>query len=173
MNDNLYGAPWGRSLWLVSAFCVSLCVGMAALFVTIAVWTGPLVMALASLIPLAVVVGVMRFRVLGYSLGPETIGVRRPAGDKLFDRKALQSARVEPGAMTRSFRASGNGGFLSFSGVFRSARLGYYEAYVTDRDRTVVLTFPGRTIVLSPHDPETFVEALRPTIAREALAAGE
>jgi hypothetical protein len=146
---------------------------MAVLFVTIAVWSGPSVMALAALIPLAVVVGVMRFRVLGYSLGPETVGVRRPAGDKLFDRKTLQSARVEPGAMKRSYRAFGNGGFLSYSGVFRSERLGYYEAYVTDLDRTVVLTFPGRTVVVSPRDPEHFVGALRTTIAREAMDADE
>jgi hypothetical protein len=73
----------------------------------------------------------------------------------------LREASVDAEAMRRSLRICGNGGLFSFSGWYRSKRLGVFRAYVTDLNRTVVLTFPRRKIVLSPDQPEAFVEALR------------
>ncbi|HEY1793523.1 MAG TPA: hypothetical protein VGG34_11445 [Opitutaceae bacterium] len=44
---------------------------------------------------------------------------------------------------------------------YKSPRLGEFSAYVTDRERTVVLRWPERVLALSPADPEFFVLMVR------------
>jgi hypothetical protein len=56
----------------------------------------------------------------------------------------------------------GNGGLFSFTGVFRSPKLGRYRAYVTDPARTVILRFAERIAVVSPEDPDAFVRDVSP-----------
>jgi Bacterial PH domain len=55
----------------------------------------------------------------------------------------------------------GNGGAYSFSGEFWNRRLGRYRALATDPDRAVVLRYPKRTIVITPHDPQQFIMRAR------------
>jgi hypothetical protein len=74
----------------------------------------------------------------------------------------LKSAEVMPRAMSGSLRICGNGGAFSFTGWFRNKPLGYYRAFVTDLNRTVVLRFEKRTVVVSPAEPEEFVRKLTP-----------
>jgi hypothetical protein len=78
----------------------------------------------------------------------------------------LQSAQLVPDAMQRSLRTFGNGGLFSFTGFYRNRALGAYRAFVTDPHRTVVLRFPDRTVVVSPSEPETFIQDLATVIAR-------
>jgi hypothetical protein len=47
------------------------------------------------------------------------------------------------------------------TGLFRNRTLGMYRAFVTDPARAVVLKTAGRTIVISPSEPEAFLEELR------------
>jgi hypothetical protein len=69
----------------------------------------------------------------------------------------LTSADVDPDALQGSLRLFGNGGFFSFTGWFRNKKLGVYRAYATDTKRVVVLRFSGKTVVITPHDPQRFV----------------
>jgi hypothetical protein len=62
--------------------------------------------------------------------------------------------------MTKSLRTCGNGGAFSFTGWYWSKSLGFYRAFVTDLNRTVVLRFEKKTVVVSPGEPEDFAEAL-------------
>jgi hypothetical protein len=63
--------------------------------------------------------------------------------------------------MTKSLRTCGNGGAFSFTGWYWSKSLGFYRAFVTDLNSTVVLRFGKRTVVLSPEDPEDFVSEMK------------
>jgi Bacterial PH domain len=67
---------------------------------------------------------------------------------------------VVPKAMNKSLRTCGNGGGFSFTGWYWSKSLGFYRAFVTDLNRTVVLRFENRTVVVSPGEPEDFVGEL-------------
>ena len=40
---------------------------------------------------------------------------------------------------------------------FLESKLGWYRAYATDPSRAVVLRYPKRTIVITPHDPQQFI----------------
>jgi hypothetical protein len=63
-------------------------------------------------------------------------------------------------AMKGSLRTCGNGGVFSFTGWYWSQSLGFYRAFVMDLNRTVVLRFGRRTVVVSPDDPAGFVAEL-------------
>ena len=166
--DTVYSAaPWDTSVRRCTAFCAVVCSAAAIAIVTAGVMVGTAaaigVMAVAALVPVGILVLVTRRRICGYRVTESTIQVLRPAGAKTFPLADVRSVTVIPDAMQASTRVFGNGGFFSVWGTFQSEKLGYYEAYVTDHRRTVVLTFPGRTLVLSPEDPGQFARVLLQT----------
>jgi len=111
-------------------------------------------------LPMALIVGCALFTVRGYAITPEAILVRRLFWCSRLPRAGLESATFLPGAMKGSIRTCGNGGFYSFTGWYRNRDLGNYRALVTDTAKCVVLRYAGRTIVVSPGEPEEFVAEL-------------
>jgi hypothetical protein len=63
--------------------------------------------------------------------------------------------------MRGSIRVLANGGVFSFTGRFWNRKLGWYRAFATDPSRAVVLRYPKRTIVITPHDPQHFIMRAR------------
>ncbi len=163
-----YGAPWGRTLVVSSVLVTLFVLGMAfGALRLIPPLPAPLrVVSLAipwmrwwlvSLIPLCAL-----FTVRGYTLAPDAILVHRPFWNTRLPRAGLESARFVPDAMRRSIRLCGNGGFFSFTGLYWKKPLGRFQAFVTDLNRTVVLRYAGRTVVVSPDDPEQFARDVSP-----------
>ena len=61
-----------------------------------------------------------------------------------------------------SLRIAGIGGVFGYIGHFKNRILGNYKAYATHRRKTVViLTNKNEQIVITPDDPELFVQVLR------------
>jgi len=155
-----FSAPWGKTLGWVSVLSTLLCVGVLVLLAmvphqdTIRHFVLPFgfIFALQFLAAL--------FTIRGYTVTPDAILVHRLFWDTRLPREGLVSATVEPKVMNCSLRICGNGGLFSFSGWFWSKSLRRYKAYVTDLNRTVVLRWEKRTAVVSPDDPEGFVQEL-------------
>ena len=160
-REPTYEAPWGRALIVSSALVVVLLGGLSAggLWVTM-VKHQPILIRLATLLPLALVAACLPFVVRGYTVTPDSILVHRLFWDTYLPRIGLQTACVEPNAMRGSIRTFGNGGGFSFTGLYYNGRLRTYRAFVTDLHRTVVLRYSSRTVVLSPAAPEAFVREL-------------
>jgi hypothetical protein len=160
-GERVFGAPWGRALWIVSTVVTAILAMVSITIVWTALGSGKYLPGLGALLPIALLILPALFTVRGYAVTADAIVVLRPIGPKALPPLAtLQSARVEPNAMRRSLRLFGHGGLYAFSGIFRNRRLGYYRSWVTDLGRTVVLVFPGQTAVLSPESPEEFVAAV-------------
>lgn len=153
-----FNAPWGTSLWAMSALATGVCVA-ASVFAgqKAGVWIG--------IIPLLIVVGAVPFIVRGYAVTSDSILVERLFWTTRLPLAGLQSARFEPDAVRGSIRTCGNGGLFSFTGWYWNKRLGAHRAFVTDPKRIVVLKFPKRTIVLSPNMPEDFVRNLSTAVS--------
>jgi hypothetical protein len=96
-----------------------------------------------------------------YAITEDAILIRRLFWTTRLDRAGLKSAEVIPKAMSKSLRTCGNGGGFSFTGWYWSKPLGFYRAFVTDLNRTVVLRFEKRTVVVSPGESEDFVAELK------------
>ena len=156
-----YKAPWGKSLMVVSAL-VTILMGSAPLMP----WLIPSIHWSSSMLcwplwlPVFLIPACALFIVRGYSVTPDAILVHRPLWTTRLPRAGLQTAIFEPKAMRGSLRTCGNGGFYSITGWYWSKSLRSYRAFVTDLNRTVVLRYRNRTVVVSPDDPERFVREL-------------
>jgi hypothetical protein len=151
-----YKAPWSTSLIVTSSLATLLCAGVALGIV----WKGRGMPSWLAVIPLAIPFGSALFTIRGYALAPDSLMVHRLFWTTRLPLAGLLSARFEPGAMRWSIRICGNGGLFSFTGFFYNKLLGAYRAFVTDPRQTVVLRYPGRTVLVSPAAPEDFVQDL-------------
>jgi hypothetical protein len=68
-----------------------------------------------------------------------------------------------------AWRVFGSAGFLGWFGLFRSRTLGEFRACATNqRDLVLITKTNGTKLVISPHQPEAFVEAVRRNMERPA-----
>jgi hypothetical protein len=161
MNSNTYTAPWGKSLRFMSWFCVALgFIIPGAVYFTDQ--TGPTNWLSVGCLYWALLLGAALFTIRHYALRPNELVIQRLLWTTRLPLSGLQSAEFTPGVMRRSLRLWGNGGMFSITGWYRNRALGTYRAFVTDLNRTVVLRFPKRTIVVSPENPEQFVLEISP-----------
>lgn len=156
-----YKAPWGKTLTIVSVLVTVLC-GSASLlpWKLVFIDDGGPVLRLLLWLPVLLIPGCALFIVRGYTITPDEILIHRPFRVTRLPRMGLQSAAFEPNAMRGCIRTCGNGGFYSITGWYWSKSLRTCRAFVTDLNKTVVLRFRSRTVVVSPDDPEGFVSEL-------------
>jgi hypothetical protein len=155
MREHFF-APWSTRLKLMTG-------GLAAiLIVAAAVTAGP-----GSLVILAILLAAAAFSIRGYSVKDGRLLIHRLGWSDKFELSELLSAKVSPGATMGSLRTMGIGGLFGFVGHFHNEILGSYKAFATNEFNTVVLVFGNQTIVVTPDDPEEFVEAV--TAAKAAL----
>jgi len=156
-----YRAPWSTTLIVMSSFATLLCLGIAfgTPLLPAPRHGGEIGMALRWL-PLSFVPVCLLFAIRGYGITADGILVHRLFWTTRLPREGLRSASFEPRVMCKSIRTCGNGGFFSFTGWYWSKSLKSYRAFVTDLNRTVVLRYENRTVVVSPGEPEDFVREL-------------
>ncbi len=153
-----FAAPWSSALTVIS-------VGMTVVLL-LAVLSGSVV---ATAILAVTFVGAAALAVRGYAVEPGALVIERPGWQTRIDLAGLESAEADPDAMRWAFRTWGVGGPFAFVGRYRSRSAGAFTAYATDRERAVVLRWPGRTVVVTPDDPETFVTAVEAAARRDEL----
>jgi Bacterial PH domain len=154
-----YQAPWGRTLVICSVILVALSV--VSIFAGDALRSHAAPVFLAPFAPWllpVIVLGSLPFMIRSYEITDNAILIRRLLWTTRLDCAGLKSAVVIPQAMRKSLRTCGNGGVFSFTGWYWNKTLGFYRAFVTDLNRTVVLRFEKRTVVVSPDEPEEFVK---------------
>jgi transcriptional regulator with XRE-family HTH domain len=101
------------------------------------------------------------FSVSGFSVRNGQLLVHRLGWATKFDLTQLSAFEINPHAMMGSVRLLGNGGIFCFIGLYSNEVLGRFRTYVTNPANSIVLEFGGRKIVVSPDDPQAFVETLR------------
>lgn len=164
MREHFF-APWSTRLKLATGIfaVVLIVVAVAAAGWGSAVAVGVLIVAAA-------------FAIRGYSVMDGKLMIHRPGWSTKFDLAKLTSAEVNPGATIGSLRTTGIGGLFGFVGHYHNEILGSYKAYATNEFNTVVLVFGNETIVVTPDDPDAFVEAVRaasPPLPGEATEEAE
>ena len=152
-----FSAPWGLLLKGMTAFCIVLLLGIPA---TALHKTGIAGFSWGTLLPSAILIAGAFFMIRGYELRSGELIIRRLGWSTRIDLSDLQSAHIDPKAMSSSIRTCGNGGLFCFAGWFRSKKLGSYRAFATDLSNSVVLKFEKRTVVVTPGETEEFVAAL-------------
>ena len=156
-----FNAPWGTLLKVISTLGTLLLIGIFGSMILSGRVSTLTTLILYSLIPLLILFISLLFTVRGYSISGNAFRIRRLLWYTDIDISMLQSVEYNPKAMTGSFRTFGNGGLFSFSGSYKSGKLGSFKAYVTDFKKCVIIIAAGQTVVVSPENPDLFVEVMR------------
>lgn len=143
----------------MTVFSTAILVGVALVLLRVMGGQGGLGLVFVG-VSFAVLVCGFLFSIRGYRLDGASLYVLRPLWETAVDLRGLESAEIDPGAMRGAWRTFGNGGMFSFSGWHWSRKLGRHRAFVTDFKNAVVLRQDGRSVVISPGDPEAFLEDL-------------
>ena len=161
--DRSFQSPWGTLLKVLSLLGIIVITGVPG-WLLLTKGCAVVEAILYCAISIIFLFIALLFTVRGYVIRGNVLGIRRLLWETEFDLSSLLSARRDPKAMTGSIRTMGNGGLFSFSGKYRSGKLGSFRAFVTDFRNCVVLKFDEQVIVVSPEDPEMFVETLNNNI---------
>ena len=172
MADTLnYKAPWGHSLKMMTFSLMTLLLSILALHIFLGNNSNesphPALQVL-FLAPVVLILLIMPlFMIRGYVLTDSELVIRRLIWKNTIKLRHFISADCAPFILAGSFRI-GNGGFFSISGYFQNKRVGSCEAWVTDTARTVLIELHSRKIVISPENPEQFIDDInqRMTILR-------
>jgi len=159
-----FRAPRSKGLYVTTATTVAVLalVVVAALF---APMRPPLPAAIVLVgLPPLLIGAAFAGRVRGYVLTEDTIIVQRGFWETRLPLAGLRSVTGDVDAMRGSIRVLANGGVFSFTGRFWSSKLGWYRAFATDPSRSIVLRYPQRTVVITPHDPQHFIMRARTLI---------
>jgi Bacterial PH domain len=98
----------------------------------------------------------------GYVIADRSIAVQRLAGRPriaLDDVRELR--RATPDDSSGAIRLWGSGGLFGYYGLFSSAKLGKFTAYVINRNNKVLVVSGSKTVLFSPDDVAGFLNAIR------------
>lgn len=166
-NGIAFKAPWDSSLIFSTILFSAILLGVVLIGLLVGEERSNFFWLLAMVVlPLAILVASALYGIRGYKLTSNTLYIQRFGWNSKIPLAQLINAESDPQAMENSLRTWGNGGLFGVTGWFRNNRLGSYQAYATDLQRSVVLRFPQRTIVLTPENPERFV---REVLARQSM----
>lgn len=166
--SSYYAAPWGMLLRVMTLVGIIILLGLPLLTLKFGQIPPGGARLLFYFIPFILVIAFF-FTVRGYELADQQLTILRPWWSKSIPLTNLKSAEFLPNAMRGSIRTFGNGGLFAFVGRYRNQKIGPYRAYATDLNRTVVLRFTDKTIIITPDEPEKFVQDISPF----ALSAGQ
>jgi len=148
--ERVFSASYDSSTKVIS---VAVCLIVAAV-----AW----VVHLIFLVPLfALAIGLAyAYSPRGFAVASGAIVIRRLIGNievPLADVRGIRAGTADDfGGLLRLW---GNGGLFGYTGLFQTTRLGTCRWYVTNRNNTVIVTTPTKTLVLSPDDTAGFIAA--------------
>jgi hypothetical protein len=108
----------------------------------------------------------------GYVITDRSVLVQRLAGRPRIALDGLrQVRRTTPDDFRRSIRLRGSSGLFGYYGLFSSAKLGRFTAYVTNKNNRVVVITGSKTALFSPDDVDAFLNAIHASAPVPASAA--
>jgi len=158
--EKTFEAPWGTMLKVISAVVTLVLLGIFGGIAVSDRISNRVTALLYIAIPILTIFISLLFTVRGYVIIGNSLLIRRLLWNTDINISMLESAEFDPKAMSGSIRTFGNGGLYGFSGKYRSGKLGSFKAYVTDFKNCVIIRTAEQTIVVSPLNPEYFVETL-------------
>ena len=164
-----FKAPWAVSLKLITVIISSLLIAIPIVGVVKGIANDSLIHSIIAFAPLLILLGAALFTIFSYHIRNKQLWVRRLLWHSKIDLSGLQEVFTDPHVMKASWRLFGNGGLFSFTGTFKNKKLGVYRAFATQPHNAVVLSFDsGKTIVITPDQPQAMMDALQASIHNSA-----
>jgi hypothetical protein len=154
-----FRAPWDMLLILMTSGIMALLIGLGyalGSFIVIVVNWSIIILCIA-------------FGVYGYSIQDGQLQIVRLGWSKNIRLRDIRRVENKPIAMMGSIRLFGIGGVFGYIGNFKNSTLNHYKAYVTHREKTVlIVTKDDQQILISPDTPEEFISSIKAVMDQEA-----
>ncbi|AWI08014.1 PH domain-containing protein [Ereboglobus luteus] len=119
---------------------------------------GALALAMLAAVAGIMIVAWFCSRITSLEISGQQLSIKMTFWSARYDLAGLRSIEPDADVFKGVMRSFGNGGWGAFHGWFRGKRAGKFRAYVTDTDRSVVLRWGTRCVVVSPRDTDYFIE---------------
>lgn len=169
-NSKVFSASWDKGMWILNSVLVVL-LGWITIALLVAglygmrenAFCAVIVIAASPLPSLILIIGAA-FAPRQYQITADSILVSRLfAKDVKIPLSGVYS--IEPASykyvFKKSVRIMGSGGGFGIYGTFTSPSLNYFKAYMTRRDKLVLIRTLDKPFVLTPDDPEGFIAAVQ------------
>ncbi|MGZ8900021.1 MAG: PH domain-containing protein [Limisphaerales bacterium] len=161
MKAEFKAARWGPRIWVITVLVTTL---LLVIFPAL-LFSAPVLiphMQWLIVVMMGSIVGISAlFLVRGYVINDNTLLVRRTLWKTRLDLHGIKSVAADPDALKGAWKTIGNDGLFAIHGWFWGKRQGKFRAFVTDPRCAVVLDCGAQKIVISPEDPEGFVNAIK------------
>lgn len=147
-------APWPGLLYIMTLIGSVLLLG-----VTVVLGSYEATRWMAG-IPLMVWSLCLWFCVRGFSVTQDALVIRRLLSETRIPLAGFERAEHNPQLLWNARRRFGNNGLFAFAGMFNNEALGAFRMYATDPNKAVILYLSGQTVVVTPADPDAFLQAL-------------
>lgn len=98
---------------------------------------------------------------VNYRVDTNVIIIHRPLNDIRINKDSIKSVQIlEEGVLRWSVRTFGVGGLFGYFGSFANSKLGNMTWYATRRNKAVLIQTTDKKIIVTPNEPEKFVQAL-------------
>lgn len=111
-------------------------------------------------LPLGIWALCLWYSVRGFHVSADTLVIRRLLIETRIPLAALERVEHTPSLLMNARRRFGNNGLFAFVGTFHNEALGAFRLYATDPNKAVILYFADQVVVVTPANPEAFMQAL-------------
>ena len=111
-------------------------------------------------VPPVLLLGSLLFVVCSYSIAGGHLSIRRLFWSTNIPLLGVHEAVHDPTAIKGSLRIFGNGGLFGITGLYWNKKLGRFRLFATDPAKAVVMHLHDRIVVISPEEPQAFLQEL-------------
>lgn len=106
-------------------------------------------------------------RPIDYRVESNQVKIHRLVSDVKIDKDSILSVQVlDDGALNWSIRTFGVGGLFGYFGKFANSKLGNMTWYATRRNKAVIIQTNNKKIIVTPDEPQRFVESVILSLAQ-------
>jgi len=155
-----YSAPLGGATLSMTAVASIILLGVGVLQIVLGLnRQGPvrtLLLGVGSALIVLLFASVL-LKIRGYEVTPDRIRILYGFSQREIPLSEISTVSRDSRALNGSTRVAANGGLWSFLGQFSNPTLGEFDVYVSDPSRLVLLQLKKGAVVVSPDDPDRFV----------------
>ena len=169
-HPRLFATSWDRGMWILNSILVIFLGGITATLLVSGLYAlrentfCAIIVIAGSLLPALILTVGAAFAPRQYQITDDSILVRRLFAKNvkipLAEVLSLQPVSYKY-VFKKSVRIMGSGGGFGIYGDFTSPSLKYFKAYMTRRDKLVLITTTDKPFVLTPDDMDGFIAAVR------------
>ncbi len=169
-NVRVFSTSWDKGMWILNSILIALLGGItitlfvAGLFGLRENFFCAMIVIVASPLPIVILIIGAAFAPRQYQITGDSILVNRFfSKDIKIPLSEIYSIELVSYkyAFKKSVRIAGSGGGFGIYGHFTSQNLKNFKAYMTRRDKLVLIRTPDKPFVLTPDDPEGFISAVQ------------